>query len=733
MRMMPSSLKGTLLLAVTSLVFGTCLLVAVLASQRYAEALGANLQAQAENQAHSLSLQISDLILMNDLIGLHKALTNHVQSHSHADYAFVLRQGQILAHTFEQGVPQGLINANSPSDRNNPGLKRILSQNTDKDYLDIVWPIFEGKAGTLRMGFDRGALFTRMQELWLEIALVTLAILIPAVIGGLFFMRRITKPLESLVQATQAMDRGQFDVRVQTQGKDEFASLAKSFNNMAARLGQYTTSLQKQAENLEQMHSQLSTAYEVIRNVSAQTRLDAIGKYLLGQLKEILTCPEMVLLLCNPDKSRLVKLSDKGGQINHDQQDLEALETALQGLPSHSVCTSNRFAPTLIDQSISESPVQAIIPFDSHENIFGALVIACPGDCECDFKEADLVTLIIAHTAESIFRAARQEEERRDLQSLLEGHPVFGNIVGKDPAMQKVFRLIEEVAPTGATALITGESGTGKELVARAIHDKSPRKDRPFVVIDCSAFPSTLIESELFGHTKGAFTGATNAKAGRFEQADGGTVFLDEIGEIPFELQVKLLRVLQTQRFERLGGRQTIEVDMRIIAATNKDLLEEVRAGRFREDLYYRLEVIPIHLPPLRSRGNDVALLARHFLTLFSVRLGKQMHDISPQAIRLILRYPWPGNVRELENVMEQAVIMARGDRILPGDLPDKLLEPSPQTTPEKDMWSHERDLLVQTLDECGWNKKLAAEKLGIGRSTLYSKLRRYNLQQQKE
>jgi two-component system response regulator HydG len=733
MRMMPSSLKGTLLLSVASLVVGSCLLVAVLASQRYAEALGANLQAQAENQAHSLSLQVSDLILMNDLIGLHKALTNHVQSHPHVDYAFVVRQGQLLAHTFEQGVPQGLINVNNPSSLNNPNLQRIASKNGNRNYLDIAWPIFEGKAGTLRMGFDRGALVTRMQELWLEIALGTLAILIPAVIGGLFFMRRITKPLESLVQATQAMDRGRFDIRVQTQGKDEFASLAKSFNNMAARLGQYTTSLQKQAESLEQMHNQLSTAYDVIRTVSAQTRLDTIGKYLLGQLKEILTCKEMVLLLCNPDKTRLVRLSDQGVAIKNNQQELDELETALQGLPSHSVCKSNRIGLPLIDQPISESPAQAIIPFDSHENIFGALVIACPGDCECDFKEADLVSLIIAHTAESIFRAVRQEEEMQDLQSLLEGHPVYGNIVGKDPVMQKVFNLIDEVAPTGATVLISGESGTGKELVARAIHDKSPRKDKPFVVIDCSAFPSTLIESELFGHTKGAFTGATNAKAGRFEQADGGTVFLDEIGEVPLELQVKLLRVLQTQRFERLGGRQTIEVDMRIIAATNKDLLEEVRAGRFREDLYYRLEVIPIHLPPLRSRGNDVALLARHFLSLFAARMEKQIQDISSQAMRLILRYPWPGNVRELENVMEQAVIMARGDRLLPGDLPDKLLEPSPKTTPEKDMWSNERDLLVQTLDECGWNKKLAAEKLGIGRSTLYSKLKRYNLQQQNE
>ncbi len=733
MRFCPSSLKGTLLLAVATLVVGSCLLVAVLASLRYADALKTNLESQAENQTQFLSMQVSDLILINDLVGLQKALANHVQSHSNVEYAFVIRQGRVLSHTFAKGIPNGLIDANTPIDTDTPGLKRVLSKNGARDYLDIAWPIFEGKAGTLRMGFDRGSLAIRMQELWLEIALVSLAILIPAVIGGLVFMRRITRPLESLVEATQAMDRDSFEVRVPVQGKDEFTSLAESFNNMASRLEEYTGNLRQQAESLEQMHSQLSTAYEVIRTVSSQTRLDSIATYLVNQLQEILTCSQMTLLLCSPDKSLLVKLRPQGSEIIRDQQEVEELEAALKGLPLNSVCRSACLGPPLVDQVFAESSCQNVIPFDTHENIVGALVIACPGDCECDFKEADLVALIIVHSAESIFRAARQEEEMLGLRSLLDGNPVFGNIVGKDPAMQKVYNLIEDVAPTGATVLISGESGTGKELVARAIHDKSPRANNPFVVIDCSAFPSTLIESELFGHTKGAFTGANNAKAGRFEQADGGTVFLDEIGEIPLELQVKLLRVLQTQRFERLGGRQTIKVDMRIIAATNKDLLEEVRAGRFREDLFYRLDVVPLNLPPLRARGNDVALLARHFLSLFSARMGKQIQDISPQAMRLILRYPWPGNVRELENVMEQAAIMARGDRILPGDLPDKLLESSPQPTPDKDMWSHERDLLVQTLDECGWNKKLAAEKLGIGRSTLYSKLKRYSLQQQKE
>ncbi|MCK7508445.1 MAG: sigma-54 dependent transcriptional regulator [Desulfobacterales bacterium] len=227
--------------------------------------------------------------------------------------------------------------------------------------------------------------------------------------------------------------------------------------------------------------------------------------------------------------------------------------------------------------------------------------------------------------------------------------------------------------------LIQGESGTGKELVARAIHQHSPRSDKPFVVINCSAYPSTLLESELFGHEKGAFTGASRRRAGRFEQAHGGTVFLDEIGEISQTAQIKLLRVLQSQKFERIGGEQTLAVDVRILAATNKNLLEQVKAGQFREDLFYRLNVIPIQLPPLRDRQNDIPLLARHFLRMFAERQKKDIREFSSEAMRIILNYRWPGNVRELENTIEHAVVLAKGKAVEAVDLPLLVTGPAAQ------------------------------------------------------
>jgi two-component system response regulator HydG len=241
-------------------------------------------------------------------------------------------------------------------------------------------------------------------------------------------------------------------------------------------------------------------------------------------------------------------------------------------------------------------------------------------------------------------RAILHEEELRGLKIRVESEAAFGGLIGKDPQMQLVCQLIKNVAGSDVTVLIQGESGTGKELVARAIHRFSPRREKPFVVINCSAYPATLLESELFGHEKGAFTGATRQKPGRFEQGDGGTVFLDEIGEIPLPAQIKLLRVLQTRRLERVGGEQTLTVDVRILAATNKNLKREVEKGNFREDLFYRLNVIPIMLPPLRERQNDIPWLSLHFLRRFAAEKGKDLRDISSGAMRLLLDYSWPGN-----------------------------------------------------------------------------------------
>jgi two-component system response regulator HydG len=294
--------------------------------------------------------------------------------------------------------------------------------------------------------------------------------------------------------------------------------------------------------------------------------------------------------------------------------------------------------------------------------------------------------------------------------------------------MQEVYELISDISNTDSTVLIQGESGTGKELIARAIHFNSYRKTKPFVVANCSAYSQNLLESELFGHEKGAFTGAIRRKIGRFELAHGGTIFLDEIGEVSPPTQILLLRVLQDHRFERVGGEETLEVDVRVIAATNKNLMEEMRKGTFREDLYYRLNVIPILVPPLRERKDDIPLLTSHFLQKFSREKGKEVTSIASEVTELFLAHSWPGNVRELENVIEHASIIAKKEEILPKDLPQYLLQkplPNQQLFSLKD---HERDLILKALEETNWNKHQASKRLKINRSTLYGKMKRYGL-----
>lgn len=323
----------------------------------------------------------------------------------------------------------------------------------------------------------------------------------------------------------------------------------------------------------------------------------------------------------------------------------------------------------------------------------------------------------------------------------------FGGMVGKSPSMRMVYQLIEKVAPTPSSVLITGESGTGKELVARAIHNLSPRREAPFISVNCAALSEHLLESELFGHEKGAFTDAVAMRKGRFELADTGTLFLDEIGEMPPQLQAKLLRVLQEKSFERVGGSVTQHVDVRILAATNKDLKDEVDKGHFREDLYYRLNVIHIHLAPLRERVDDIPALVSHFLEKNSRSLSKSL-DISPEALRLLVSLPWEGNVRELENTIERAAILCNSDRIEPEDVqPDstelvsshdwsKGLELN-QFIPEHLSLAEvlngiEEKLVRKALDDNFYVQARAAEQLGITKSLLQYKMKKYNLQRRK-
>ena len=309
--------------------------------------------------------------------------------------------------------------------------------------------------------------------------------------------------------------------------------------------------------------------------------------------------------------------------------------------------------------------------------------------------------------------------------------------------MRHVFDIVAKVADSPSTVLVTGESGTGKELVARALHRNSSRRDKPLIKVNCAAIPKDLVESELFGYEKGAFTGAVGSKPGRFELADGGTLFLDEIGEIPVEMQVKLLRALQESEFERVGGIKTIAVDVRLIAATNRDLEELIRGGRFREDLFYRLNVVPIALPPLRDRREDIPLLVSHFIEKYDRRLGKRVERVADDAMQLLLQYGWPGNIRELENVMERSILFAEGPVVRAEDLPETLREravaagatgaPATAGASMKDIVRQaqaelERELIARALEETGGNVTQAAKRLQISRKSLQVKMKELGL-----
>lgn len=316
------------------------------------------------------------------------------------------------------------------------------------------------------------------------------------------------------------------------------------------------------------------------------------------------------------------------------------------------------------------------------------------------------------------------------LRKRLTDRYAFGDIIGKSPEMVKVFELIDTVADTNATVLITGETGTGKELVARAIHTNSSRRYSPFIAVSCAALPDTLLESELFGYDKGAFTGADRTKKGRFELAHGGTLFLDEIGDISMKTQIKLLRVLQEKKFQRLGGTDLIDVDVRLITATNRNLAEAVEKGQFRSDLYYRLNVVNIHLPPLRERKDDIPLLITHFMEKFNVEFNKKFDRIEQPALNLVLSYPWPGNVRELENVIERATVIDHGPELKVQHLPFCNLEQAPSSQPES-LEEVEKMHIARMLDRNDWNVAQTARVLNIDRSTLHKKIKKFGLERQ--
>jgi DNA-binding NtrC family response regulator len=412
--------------------------------------------------------------------------------------------------------------------------------------------------------------------------------------------------------------------------------------------------------------------------------------------------------------------------LSHDTFDLLLLDLALPGESGIDLLPR-------ITGMHPELPVIMITAFGTVGNVVDAIRAGAENFVQKPWDNekllADIRTAIARHKAEA---------EVIQLKRVLKQRYNFENIIGKSDPMLRLFDTVAQVAPSRSTVLIQGESGTGKELIAKAIHQNSPRRDKPFIPVNTGAVPSDLLESTLFGHVKGAFTSAVNAKKGLFEVANGGTLFLDEIGTMSMDMQAKILRVLQDKRFMHLGGTSEIQVDVRIVAATNVNLQQAVRDGRFREDLFYRLNVICLELPPLRQRREDVPLLAQHFLNFYAAENGTEPPSLTPEALRILMDYEWPGNVRELENAMERGVVLSTTRTITPELLPSQLtgstysaalLAHRPDASLFDVMEEIERRIIADRLERCHWNQTEAAEYFKIPLSTLNQKIKRLNVE----
>lgn len=446
-----------------------------------------------------------------------------------------------------------------------------------------------------------------------------------------------------------------------------------------------------------------------------------------------------ILIVDDEDSHRIMLravLKDEGYEVAEAADGSEAVH-AIEQEPFDLVLLDVRMKTMDGIEALNEirkiSPLIPVLIMTAYASVKTAVEALKAGAFDYLTKPLDIEELKIL--IEKALELYHLREENLTLKERLGDRFDFSKIIGKSRKMGKLFDTLSLVAPTDATILILGESGTGKELVANAIHHNSLRKNQPFIKVSCAALPETLLESELFGHERGAFTGAIARREGRFQLAHRGTIFLDEVGEMSPTTQMKLLRVLQEKEFEPLGSVQTLKVDVRVIAATHKNLTQEVQEGRFRQDLFYRLNVVPVSLPPLRERKEDIPALAHHFFVAYRDKNQKGLKDISNKTMDLLIRYDWPGNIRELENCLERAVIMARGEVIAPADLPSHLQALSSGKEGQAfdlptgiSLQEVERALILKTLEDTGGNRSRAAEILGINRRTLQNKLKEYGM-----
>jgi PAS domain S-box-containing protein len=493
------------------------------------------------------------------------------------------------------------------------------------------------------------------------------------------------------------------------------------------------------SKELQRTKHQLEELFKISRQLSAKSSLTEIIDYVHDIVQGIFPDSDPLIFLSDAGSQSIVRLEGCNPAVLEPfLKALQQIEESglipdffqyLQKIREYHIIDSKKAndVPPFLDLISKSYPNWFGLPISLPQQCIGYFVLGFPSHREYSREDMHFFLTLFNQAAGHIRHLIIHESEINNLRERVGERTSHGKIIGRSDEMQKLYELIDLVSASDAIVLITGENGTGKELVAQAIHRQSVRKDGPFVVANCSAYSPTLLESELFGHEKGAFTGAIKMKKGRIERAQGGILFLDEIGDIAPATQVLLLRFLQDHCFERVGGEETMEADVRVLAATNRDLFREAEAGRFRNDLYYRLNVVTIHLPPLRDRKEDIPLLCKHFLKNYSLKEGKDIQSFSPGAMQAMMDYDWPGNVRQLENAVSHAVILAQGPVIERGSLP-QFLKQSADEPSSSSLVENERRLILGVLHEVNWNKHEAARRLEISRSTLYSKMHRYGL-----
>ena len=498
---------------------------------------------------------------------------------------------------------------------------------------------------------------------------------------------------------------------------------------------------QKQAEKeLQKRHNELEAINSVLLRLTKEDNLNGMGQVLQDIMEDLYPEFDAMIFLLTPDRNGFYFPGPYRGPVREtcydraerEVRDLKLEHALLEFLTREKprpACSGRKKVdcPAIIQELAARFCTWMAVPIELDDECFGLFML---GSHSVDMHvEGDLIFVeTLIRQISGVIRYQISKEIREEaFRKQLTGPDKFMGIVGRSRPMQEVYRMIQAVADSISTVLIMGESGTGKELVSRAIHQAGKYKDSPFIAAHCSSFVPTLVHSEIFGHEKGAFTGATSRKLGRLERAQGGILFLDEVADLPLETQVLLLRFLQDKMFERVGGERPVEVNVRVIAATNKDIEKEMKAGRLREDFYYRLNVIPIKLPPLRERITDLPLLANHFLRTYCLIEGKEITGFDTEAMRLIMDYDWPGNVRELQNTVARCLVLTSGNRIGVEVLPDRI-RTAVGTPNEFTLARNEKNLIASAMRECHWNKHRAARLLDISRGTLYSKLKKYNI-----